>query len=208
MATRIANGRPALRKAPRQQRSQGTVDTIIEAAARILATQGWAGFTTNVVAAKAGVSIGSLYQYFPNKLALAEVIRDRHLAAVLVALAPGEERVGQVSRRIDRLIDGLVAAHSGDQRLHRVLLDEVPFTTRAAQARFEAEYQARYRDFVVANTSGRGMRMSPAEADRAGWVLAAAVEGVVHAAARRGALASQPLRTELHRLIRGYLRAD
>ncbi|MBR8500820.1 TetR/AcrR family transcriptional regulator, partial [Burkholderia cenocepacia] len=53
------------RKAPRQRRSVATVDAIVEAAARILERDGFDGYTTNAVAALAGVSIGSLYQYFP-----------------------------------------------------------------------------------------------------------------------------------------------
>ena len=72
-----------MRKAPRQQRSRATVDVIVEAAARVLGRRGWARFTTNEIAAVAGVSVGSLYQYFPNKLAIAEAIRQRHLDEVL-----------------------------------------------------------------------------------------------------------------------------
>ncbi len=56
-----------MRKQPSQARSKATVDAIVEAAARILGDQGWAGFTTNKVAEAAGVSIGSYYQYFPDK---------------------------------------------------------------------------------------------------------------------------------------------
>ena len=58
------------RKRPRQERSKATVDTILEATARVLKKQGFDGLSTNAVAAQAGVSIGSLYQYFPNKEAL------------------------------------------------------------------------------------------------------------------------------------------
>jgi hypothetical protein len=55
------------RKMPGQARSQETVSIILEASARILESGGLRGFNTNAIAAKAGVSIGSLYQYFPNK---------------------------------------------------------------------------------------------------------------------------------------------
>ena len=79
MATRIPTEHRAMRKRPKQQRSQSTVESIVEAGARVLAQRGWANFTTNEVAHTAGVSIGSLYQYFPNKLAIAEAVRKRHL---------------------------------------------------------------------------------------------------------------------------------
>jgi AcrR family transcriptional regulator len=58
------------RRTPRQARAQATRDAIIEAAAHIIASRGLAAFNTNAVAERAGVSIGSLYQYFPNKDAL------------------------------------------------------------------------------------------------------------------------------------------
>src|SRR5262250_3209857 len=55
------------RKMPGQARSQETVSVILEASARILESDGLHGFNTNAIAAKAGISVGSLYQYFPNK---------------------------------------------------------------------------------------------------------------------------------------------
>ena len=58
------------RKKPRQPRSAETVASILEAAAQVLEAGGFEGFNTNAVARRAGVSIGSLYQYFPNKEAL------------------------------------------------------------------------------------------------------------------------------------------
>lgn len=71
------NQRLTPRKQPRQKRSQETCTVILEAAARILETDGLGGLTTNRVAETAGVSVGSLYQYFPSKEAiLAEMIRD------------------------------------------------------------------------------------------------------------------------------------
>jgi len=66
------------RKAPRQARARLTVDAILMAAAHILRTEGPERMTTNRIARKAGVSIGSLYQYFPNKEAIVAVLRDRH----------------------------------------------------------------------------------------------------------------------------------
>lgn len=67
---------PNPRKRPRQARSVITFDIILEAAARILESDGFSGFNTNIVADTAGVSIGSLYQYFPSKNALiVELIR-------------------------------------------------------------------------------------------------------------------------------------
>jgi AcrR family transcriptional regulator len=72
---RDGRGRPSkktlkARKVPAQSRSQETVTVILEASARILESDGLRGFNTNAIAERAGVSIGSLYQYFPNKDAI------------------------------------------------------------------------------------------------------------------------------------------
>ncbi|SHN43664.1 DNA-binding transcriptional regulator, AcrR family [Duganella sacchari] len=67
----------APRKAPSQSRSAQTVETILEGAAHILEQLGLEGYTTNAIAAKAGVSIGSLYQYFPSKDAVTIALIER-----------------------------------------------------------------------------------------------------------------------------------
>ncbi|BEP40307.1 TetR/AcrR family transcriptional regulator [Variovorax sp. V15] len=193
-----------MRKAPRQQRSRVTVDAIVEAATRVLARRGWARFTTNEIAAVAGVSVGSLYQYFPDKLAIAEAIRQRHLDEVLAALNGSDADVdasAPLSRRVERFVDGVIAAHSVDQALHRVLVDEVPLAARSTYPEFEAEYQRRYRALVV-ESGGPG---DGADADIAARMLSSAVEGAVHAAARRGDLDARAMRTELLRLVLAYL---
>jgi AcrR family transcriptional regulator len=67
----------ARRKWPRQRRAAFTVDVVLEAATRVLAAGGLARFTTNRVAEVAGVSVGSVYQYFPNKEALIAALIER-----------------------------------------------------------------------------------------------------------------------------------
>lgn len=68
------------RKRPVQKRSRALVDRVLDEAARIFEEWGYAGTTTNHVAEAAGISIGSLYQYFPNKDALLVGLAERHLA--------------------------------------------------------------------------------------------------------------------------------
>ncbi len=79
----VTNQRPRLRKTAKQARSAETVRIIVEAAARILEKHGHDGFSTNAVAACAGVSIGSLYQYFPGKEALIGALIVRETAYLL-----------------------------------------------------------------------------------------------------------------------------
>jgi AcrR family transcriptional regulator len=72
-----------LRKKPSQTRALRTVETLFEAAIRILASEGEAGFTTNRIAERAGFSIGTLYQYFPSKEAIVVAMVRRHRDRVL-----------------------------------------------------------------------------------------------------------------------------
>jgi AcrR family transcriptional regulator len=71
-----------LRKKPQQRRSRATIDTIFEATIQVLLTNGFDQTTTIQIAERAGVSIGSLYQYFPNKRALMAAIVRRHVGGV------------------------------------------------------------------------------------------------------------------------------
>ena len=91
------------RKLPGQSRSAATVAAIVEAAARILETEGFEGYTTNAIAARAGVSIGSLYQYFPNRDAITRALIERQGEALLAdALAIGNEVHGRAA--MERLL--------------------------------------------------------------------------------------------------------
>ena len=202
MNTRVTDASRSMRKAPRQRRSQVMVDVILQAAARVLAKSGWAKFNTNEVARIAGVSIGSLYQYFPNKLALAEAIRQQHLAAILQVLAGASTQEDSLAIRVERLIEGIIAAHLINPSLHRVLLDEVPLSERSAHQEFEQQYAEFYRQFVVTTLS-----RDSARATVVAVVLASAVEGVVHDAARRDQLGSDEIKLELQRLIMAYLQS-
>ena len=105
-------GRAAVapRKLPRQSRSAMTVDAIIEAAARILEHGGVDGYTTNNVAERAGISIGSLYQYFPNKDAITRALIEREARAV----AADAERA-LASADLQAALTALVAVAVGHQ---------------------------------------------------------------------------------------------
>jgi AcrR family transcriptional regulator len=180
------------------------VEAIVQAGARVLGERGWAGFSTNEVAEVAGVSIGSFYQYFPDKLSLIEAIRRHHLQQVLAALRIAD--TGQRSPRqlVEDLVDGMIAVHAIQPALHRVLLDEVPAhgSMAAANALFEAEYQDRYQAFIAAYFSGRQRRE---DSKIIAQVLSGALEGVIHAGARRGTLHSPELKQELVDMLCAYL---
>ena len=103
MGDHLLAGAPKQRKQPTQDRSTATVEAIVEAAIRILRTDGWARLTTTRVAERAGVSVGSLYQYFPNREAIAvEIVRQRtraFLDAVVAVDLAGVTNLDEASRR-------------------------------------------------------------------------------------------------------------
>lgn len=118
----------APRRRPRQARSQETTRAILEAAARVFAAQGYAAGTTNRIAAAAGVSIGSLYEYFPNKDAILVALMERHIvegeAAMRALMA--QTRPGPLRTQIRTFVQAMIALHAQAPRLHRVLFEEAP----------------------------------------------------------------------------------
>lgn len=195
-----------MRKQPRQVRSRATVKAIVSAAARVLGDRGWAGFTTNEVAEVAGVSIGSLYQYFPDKRSLTEAVRRHHLDDVLLVMRQAGEGTRPIRQRVEGLVDGLIAAHSVHPQLHRVLLDEAPrhIPPDAAQDELESEYMGRYQALVAVCRRSR----DSGDSELVAQVLSDAVDGVIHNAACRGALQSPKLKGELVEMVCAYLRVN
>lgn len=119
------------RKKPRQERSKATVDAILIAAAYILERDGWSGFTTNRVAEKAGVNIASLYQYFPNKAALIEALRQAHIEQTRQALVAASFDTQDATVSIVRAV---IAAHRVSPVLHRRFAEELPRTMAGPSA--------------------------------------------------------------------------
>ncbi len=116
----------------KQERSRATVEVIVEAATRILSDHGWAGLNTNAIAKRAGVSVGSVYEYFPNKHAIVDIALDRHLLQGEDLVRQGVERVASLKSTndvVDLLVAGFVRLHSDDPNLHRALSSDVPLTT-------------------------------------------------------------------------------
>lgn len=114
------------RKKPAQTRSRETVDAVLEAAARILTRDGYARATTNRIAEKAGISVGSLYQYFPSKDAILVALVARHMDEVRARMLAALATDGTVEVRLERAITSLLEFHQREPELHRILVEEVP----------------------------------------------------------------------------------
>ncbi len=111
------------RKRPRQQRSGQTVEAVLEAAAQILEAGGLAAFNTNAVAARGGVSIGSVYQYFPGKDAVMAALIRREAARFDAALAAGLSHAAELplAAAVAALVQVAVAHQTARPNLARIL---------------------------------------------------------------------------------------
>ncbi|MFI4902715.1 MAG: TetR/AcrR family transcriptional regulator [Burkholderiales bacterium] len=199
---------PPPRKLPRQARSQQTVEAILDAAARVFGRDGYAGATTNRIADVAGVSIGSVYQYFPNKDALVVALHARHsrrMQAVMTAVLDGTNEAS-LRDNIAGLVRALVAAHMVEPGLHRILEREFPFFDDApdpagpgavAVARVE-RLLAVHRDELAVD-----------DLALAAWIVLRTLESLVHAAVLEPsrAIALPALEAAITDLVSGYLLA-
>src|SRR5215813_10824980 len=120
------------RKSACQERSRLTVDAILEATTRVLIKEGYDRASTNKIAAVAGVSIGSLYQYFPSKEALVAAVIDRHTHELTQVVREGLIKVAARSIEVaaHEFVSVGIHAHRVNPELHRVLAEQVPRTGR------------------------------------------------------------------------------
>jgi AcrR family transcriptional regulator len=196
------------RKTASQKRSRLTVDALLEATARILVREGFDKASTNRIAEVAGVSVGSLYQYFPGKEALVAALIDRHNQEVMQAVQ-GElaEAVNlPIEQAVRKLVSVAVKAHRIDPKLHRVLAEQIPRVGKLENIEtfnrqnyvLFANYLERHRDEIRAVDLGL-----------AAFVSVTSIEALTHTAVLHhkivSAEATQALVEEATRLVVGYL---
>ena len=117
------------RKLPTQERSRATVDAIMQAATYILVRSGWECLTTNAIAERAGVNIGSIYQYFPNKEAIVAELERRHVLQVrdkLTNTLPQLSKQNSLRKALILLVRAMVDEHRIAPAVHRAIEEELP----------------------------------------------------------------------------------
>jgi AcrR family transcriptional regulator len=191
-----------LRKTPRQQRSTETVNVILEAAARVLERHGLAGFTTNAVAERAGVSIGSLYQYFPSKEALtATLIRRETSTLIENAAAAFDETSGRAA------LSGLIAAAVKHQLRRPVLARLLDFEEGRLPLGKETRDITERLSVIVAEILKRPDLPPQPDIEVASVDIIALVKGLIDAAGQRGEIDPEYLEGRVRRAVFGYLTA-
>ncbi len=157
------------------------VDDIVEATWKVLAEEGYAAASTNRIAERAGTSVGSLYQYFPNKDAIVAAVQRRHHADIAAVMAAAfAEAAGQpldVATRV--LVRASLDAHRVDPELHRTLAERVPASVNPeTKASLTDGIQAQIRVWL----EGHAHELAVTDLDTAAFIIFHLVEAVSHAA--------------------------
>jgi AcrR family transcriptional regulator len=192
-----------LRRQAKQTRSQATVDAVLEAAARILLRAGYVAATTNRIAEVAGVSIGTLYQYFADKDAVFDALIQRELetaGSVLDAAAIDGDQPLESSLR--QLLDAFRRLQPRGPELYRQL-EHVPNALLRSRL---AERNERAVAFARRLLEAHRAEIRVDDLDLAAFMLVHATQGIALSASPE--LFGERLTTELARLFTRYLQGD
>jgi AcrR family transcriptional regulator len=179
---------------------------MLDAAIKLLKRGGVSSITTNRIAETAGVSIGSVYQYFPNKRAIFIALHDRHIGQVdrVMLRRMVESEGASIEGLIASLIDGMIEAHTVDPELSDLLQVEVPHRANGTRD-FSARLHAAFRTALAPHAREFGGR---SDLDTRGFFVSNMVDALGHAIVLRRPRGSSlsRARAELLRAILAYLR--
>jgi AcrR family transcriptional regulator len=170
------------RRKPKQERSRETVESILEAAAQVLIREGYDKTSTNKIAQRAGVSIGSLYQYFPSKEAIVLELIDRHIEEMsgVVRARLSEAPHHSIECAVRSIVEALVDAKRVNPRLHAVFIEQVP---RLGRLHRVLDLNRTLADLITVALASRPEPIRPKNLSKASFVLVHAVQAVTHALA-------------------------
>ena len=195
------------RKTPRQARSTVTVHAIYEATIQVLLAEGARRLTTTRVAARAGVSVGTMYQYFPNKQSLLYAVLQQHLGAVAAAVEAVSlrHRGEPVATMVGALVTAFIDAKSARADVSRALyLVAAELDTAELLGRISKRMQ-RAAAALLASAADARFEDLPAIT----FTLLAAMAGTTRAVFEHGATPPmlRMLRVQLAAMCQAYLRA-
>jgi len=205
MTSRVT--RSSVRRQPKQRRARQTVDAVLDAVVRVLKREGFDAITTNRVAEVAGVSIGSVYQYFPNKRAIFVALHQRHIEEIdrIVETTLVEHAASSLDELIRAMVEAMVDAHATDPELYELLLTEVPHRAGGAQD-FAVRLHGAFR---LAISSGAPELKKRGDLDKVVFVVTHMVEALSHGAVLRRppGLSLADAKAEIVRAVLAYLHA-
>ncbi|MBU1239053.1 TetR/AcrR family transcriptional regulator [Myxococcota bacterium] len=167
------------RRVPGQERSRYTVDQILAGAALVFEELGYAKTTTNHIAHRVGVSIGTLYQYFDNKDAILSALMEQHFREVQVLLSSVHRRDGEISLNdtIHSMVTGLLDLHMKRPVLHQIMVSEAPRHPGLMAKMHEIEDEIS--DSLAAFLLGCS-DLDPAHVEHAVYLVVHVAEGITH----------------------------
>jgi AcrR family transcriptional regulator len=169
------------RKVASQERSRATVDALVEATARILVEEGFDKASTNRIAAVAGVSVGSLYQYFPSKEALVAAVVERHQREIMETVRGelAELSTWPVETAVRKIVAAAVEAHRVDPKLHRALSEQIPRVGKLEKLEsFNRENYVLFRTYLESHRDELGVD----DLELAAFVCVTSIEALTHSA--------------------------
>jgi AcrR family transcriptional regulator len=195
------------RRKPRQHRAQQTVGAILDAVIRILKREGFDAVTTNRIAEVAGVSIGSVYQYFADKRAIFEALHRRHVEEIdrVVESTLVRNASSSLAVLIGSMIDAMVEAHARDPELHEMLQRHVPDRTDGTRA-----FAQRLHGVFLLAISARSRELKRGRnLDKVAFVVTHMVDSLCHGALfrRPAALSMAEAKAEVVLAVMAYLHA-
>lgn len=198
------------RKVASQDRSRATVDALVEATARILVKDGFDKASTNRIAEVAGLSVGSLYQYFPGKEALVAAVVERHQQALMQTVRGelADVMVQPLEKAMRKLVAVAVKAHRVDPKLHRVLAEQIPRVGKLGTVEsFNHENYTMFRAYLESHRDEVGVD----DRELASFVCVTSIEALTHNAVLhysrfRSDETMEALIDEGARLLIGYLK--
>jgi AcrR family transcriptional regulator len=205
MTTKAA--RTSVRRRPKQRRARQTVEAVLDAVIRLLKRGGSDAITTNRIAEVAGVSIGSLYQYFPDKRAIFTALHQRHIDQIdrMVQTKLVEHAASSIEDLVRAMVEAMVDAHATDPELYELLMAEVPH--RADGTR---DFAVRLHGAFLLAISSRAHELKRRrDLDKVVFVVTHMVEALSHGAILRRptGMPLKDAKEEAVRAILAYLRA-
>ncbi len=195
------------RKTPRQARSAATVAAIFEATIQVLLTEGYAGLTTTQVAQRAGVSVGTMYQYFPHRQALLYAVLEAYLEDVIQSLEDAAARLFHAP--LAEMADGLGRAYL-DAKLRGMPGSRALYVVAAELETAPLVHDITQRtDRIIAGLLGQASDARFDDLHRVSYALRTMLNGTVRAVLENAASPENidVLRTELPTMCRSYLLA-
>jgi AcrR family transcriptional regulator len=196
---------PVPRKSPRDGRAKETVDAIVTAAERVLEKHGSRGLTTNRVAEVAGVSIGSVYQYYPNKEALVAALSDRYVERTMRFARQGliASRSVPATAFIDVMVQAMMALHESQRPINRWLVELR--TAAAFHERVQREFDVFAGELADELAARNDVRFANPHA--AAFVLVHMFNGIMEAVSMREHADIPGIVDEVRRVLAAYAAA-